>query len=256
MKVFIIEDELMAQATLARTLKTNFPDLEIVGTAQSVRESVAWLKENKPDIIFMDVELSDGKCFEIFRKVEITSKVIMTTAYDSYAVKAFEVNSIDYLLKPVELNSLQRAIARCRQDEVSNDVNKILGALTSRPEHQWKERFLVQLNDRIVPVKTADVAYFFSEDKDNHVVTRDGTFYVIDGTLDSIMAELDPEEFFKISRSCIVAKDVVESVTKLIGGRLRISVSGSVRSNAMRRPEPDLTVSRARTDDFLEWLEK
>ena len=138
MKVFIIEDELMAQATLARTLKTNFPDLEIVGTAQSVRESVAWLKENKPDIIFMDVELSDGKCFEIFRKVEITSKVIMTTAYDSYAVKAFEVNSIDYLLKPVELNSLQRAIARCRQDEVSNDVNKILGALTSRPEHQRK----------------------------------------------------------------------------------------------------------------------
>lgn len=246
----------MAQATLARTLKTNFPDLEIVGTAQSVRESVAWLKENKPDIIFMDVELSDGKCFEIFRKVEVTSKVIMTTAYDSYAVKAFEVNSIDYLLKPVELNSLQRAIARCRQDEVSNDVNKILGALTSRPEHQWKERFLVQLNDRIVPVKTADVAYFFSEDKDNHVVTTDGTFYVIDGTLDSIMAELDPEEFFKISRSCIVAKDVVESVTKLIGGRLRISVSSSVRSNAMRRPEPDLTVSRARTDDFLEWLEK
>ncbi len=112
MKVLIIEDEAMARQKLARTLTETFPDMELVGMASSVKESVAWLQnpDNKADVIFMDVELSDGECFEIFRQVEITAQVIMTTAYDSYAVRAFEVNSIDYLLKPVEPSALRRAV--------------------------------------------------------------------------------------------------------------------------------------------------
>ena len=255
MKAFLIEDEAMARAQLARTLLESFPDIEIAGEAASVKEAVQWLRTGRPDIIFMDVELSDGKCFEIFKQVEVPGHVVMTTAYDSYAVKAFETGSVDYLLKPIELPALRRAIERCRQNAATAlDVNKLLSALSGRPAATpWRERFLVYLNDRIVPVKTADIACFYSEAKDNHVVTRDGTAYVVDASLDTIAAELDPEVFFRISRSCILAKDSVESITKLLGGRLQVIAPEVTKKHGSG---PDLTVSRSRVDDFLAWLEK
>ena len=254
MKAFLIEDETMAREQLARTLTEHFPDIEIVGTAASVREAVAWLRTGRPDIIFMDVELSDGQCFEIFKKTEVHGHVIMTTAYDNYAIKAFEAGSIDYLLKPIELSALTRAVDRCRQSNATSlDVDKLIRALSSKPEPEpWKERWLVHFNDRIVPVKTTEIACFYSESKDNHVVTHDGSTYVVDISLDTIVMELDPALFFRISRSCIIAKESVESVTKLFGGRLLIHLP----DHAKRRGDgPDLTVSRARVDDFLAWLE-
>jgi DNA-binding LytR/AlgR family response regulator len=254
MKAFLIEDETMAREQLARTLTEHFPDIEIVGTAASVREAVAWLRTGRPDIIFMDVELSDGQCFEIFKKTEVHGHVIMTTAYDNYAIKAFEAGSIDYLLKPIELSALTRAVDRCRQSNAASlDVDKLIRALSSKPEPEpWKERWLVHFNDRIVPVKTTEIACFYSESKDNHVVTHDGSTYVVDISLDTIVTELDPALFFRISRSCIIAKESVESVTKLFGGRLLIHLP----DRAKRRGDgPDLTVSRARVDDFLAWLE-
>lgn len=254
MKAFLIEDETMAREQLARTLTEHFPDIEIVGTAASVREAVAWLRTGRPDIIFMDVELSDGQCFEIFKKTEVHGHVIMTTAYDNYAIKAFEAGSIDYLLKPIELSALTRAVDRCRQSNATSlDVDKLIRALSSKPEPgPWKERWLVHFNDRIVPVKTTEIACFYSESKDNHVVTHDGSTYVVDISLDTIVTELDPALFFRISRSCIIAKESVESVTKLFGGRLLIHLP----DRAKRRGDgPDLTVSRARVEDFLAWLE-
>ena len=202
----------------------------------------------------MDVELSDGQCFEIFKKTEVHGHVIMTTAYDNYAIKAFEAGSIDYLLKPIELSALTRAVDRCRQSNATSlDVDKLIRALSSKPEPEpWKERWLVHFNDRIVPVKTTEIACFYSESKDNHVVTHDGSTYVVDISLDTIVTELDPALFFRISRSCIIAKESVESVTKLFGGRLLIHLP----DRAKRRGDgPDLTVSRARVDDFLAWLE-
>ena len=254
MKAFLIEDETMAREQLARTLTEHFPDIEIVGTAASVREAVSWLRTGRPDIIFMDVELSDGQCFEIFKKTEVHGHVIMTTAYDNYAIKAFEAGSIDYLLKPIELSALTRAVDRCRQSNATSlDVDKLIRALSSKSEPEpWKERWLVHFNDRIVPVKTTDIACFYSESKDNHVVTHDGSPYVVDVSLDTIVTELDPALFFRISRSCIIAKESVESVTKLFGGRLLIHLP----DRAKRRGDGlDLTVSRARVDDFLAWLE-
>lgn len=256
MKVLIIEDELMARKSLEKTLGRNFPDIEIIGECGSVKDSVEWLTEHgdEVDTIFMDVELSDGLCFEIFRQVEVKAHVVMTTAYDNYAVKAFEAGSVDYLLKPIDQGPLSRAVERCRQPAGSgvSDVEKILAALDkTRRDKEYKERFLVHLNDRIVPVKTEDVAFFYSEDKNNHAVTNDGTVYIVDSTMDSITNALDPELFFRISRSCIVAKESVESVTKLLGGRLRIT-SKVIPSIG---PEPDLTVSRSRSEEFLQWLE-
>ena len=259
MKVFIVEDEPLARNNLSRTLLENFPDVHIVGFASSVKDTVAWLENpsNEADVIFMDVELSDGKCFEIFRKVKVEARV-MTTAYDSYAMKAFEVNSVDYLLKPVELSSLKRAMDRCRESGGRLDVEKLLSALSPKREaSSFKERFLVYINDRIVPIRIHDVAFLFSESKDNHVATKDGTVYVIDSSLDSLATEIDPDLFFRISRSCIVAKDSVEIVTKLLGGRLQVKIRGLDRnSSVLKTYSPDLSVSRSRADEFLNWLEK
>ena len=142
MKVLIIEDEMMARRSLEKMLENNFPDIEVVGECASVSESVAWLKErpDEADLIFMDVELSDGECFEIFRQVAVKPRVVMTTAYDSYAVKAFEAGSIDYLLKPIDMSALKRAVERCRQFSSGElDVEKILGAISRKDSgHGYK----------------------------------------------------------------------------------------------------------------------
>lgn len=249
MKIFIIEDEPMAQASLCRTLEQNFPDMEIIGTAGSVKAAAEFLKkpQNSPDIIFMDVELSDGDCFEIFRKVEITTNVIMTTAYDHYAVKAFEVNSIDYLLKPIEINALKRAVSRCTSSRVNIDADSLAKVLRQQPQKR-KQRYLIRFNDTIVPVETSEIAYFYSEDKNTFIVTRNGNKYILDLSLEVVSEEIDPERFFRISRGCIVALSAIGTITKQFGGRLKIAP----------KPEApfDMTVSRSRADDFLKWLER
>ncbi len=251
MKAFIIEDEVMAQKSLIRALSQNFQDIEVIGTTTSVKGAVEWLKDssNHADIIFMDVELADGICFEIFRKVEVKAKVIMTTAYDNYALKAFEAGSIDYLLKPVEAEQLKRAVARCRMSGGNIDVDALARAIGGAPAvKNYKERYIIRFNDRIIPLQISNIAYIFSEDKNNYLVTFDGQKYIIDSTLDVISTELDPEYFFRISRSCIVSMKAIGTIIKQMGGRLRI----------ISTPESpfEMTVSRSRVDDFLTWLEK
>ena len=252
MNVLIVEDELMAQKSLTRVLTQNFPDMKVIGTTTSVKDTVAWLNYpgNSADVIFMDVELSDGECFEIFRQTEVKSKVIMTTAYDSYALKAFEAGSVDYLLKPVDVSALKRAVARCRTSEKGVDVDALLKALGKEniPQREYKERFIVRFNDRIVPLEVSNIAYVYSEEKNNYLVTFDNHEYILDSSLDTVMEDLNPEMFFRISRSCIISMKAITSITKQPGGRLRIS------------PEPksdqEMTVSRSRVDDFLRWIEK
>ncbi len=252
MKVLIAEDEIMAQKSLVRILSQNFPDMEVIGTTTSVKGTVAWLQEHQDevDIIFMDVELSDGICFEIFHQIEVKAKVIMTTAYDNYALKAFETGSVDYLLKPVEPADLKRAVARCRMSGGHINVDAILSAIGNRlPEKkEYKERYLIKFNDRIVPLSTGDIAYVYSEEKNNYLVTFEDKKYIIDSSLDDISEELNPELFFRISRSCIVSMKTIRSIIKQAGGRLKIVAS----------PDPsfEMTVSRSRVDDFLVWLEK
>jgi DNA-binding LytR/AlgR family response regulator len=252
MNVLIVEDEIMAQKSLTRVLMQNFPDMNIVGSTTSVKSTVSWLNTpgNHADIIFMDVELSDGVCFEIFRQTEVKAKVIMTTAYDSYALKAFEAGSIDYLLKPVDVTSLKRAVARCRMSGGQIDVEALLKAVgnNQEPKKEYKERFIIKFNDRIVPLQASEIAYIYSEEKNNYLVTVDGHKYIIDSSLDVMSEELDPAVFFRISRSCIIAMKAIKSILKQQGGRLRITA----------QPEPsfEMTVSRSRVDDFMTWLEK
>lgn len=252
LKVLIVEDEIMARQSLVRTLAQNFPDLDIVGTSGSVKSTVEWLKTpgNHADVIFMDVELSDGICFEIFRQHEVKSKVIMTTAYDSYAIKAFEAGSIDYLLKPIEVAALKRAVGRCRTGENQIDVDSLLKAIENgkAPQKEYKERYIIRFNDRIIPVGTDQVAYIYSEEKTNWLVTFDGNRYIIDSSLDVMIEDLDPEKFFRISRGCIIAMKAISSIIKQAGSRLKI-VSDP-------KAPFEMTVSRSRVDDFLEWLEQ
>ena len=252
MNVLIVEDELMAQKSLMRVLTQNFPDMNIVGTTTSVNGTVTWLNTpgNHADVIFMDVELSDGVCFEIFRQTEVKAKVIMTTAYDSYALKAFEAGSIDYLLKPVDATALKRAVARCRMSGGGVDVEALLKAIGTGSQHQkeFKERFIVRFNDRIIPLEVSNIAYVFSEEKNNYLVTFDNHQYILDSSLDVVMEDLNPEQFFRISRSCIISMKAISSITKQPGGRLRIT--------HVPRSDQEMTVSRSRVDDFLKWIEK
>ena len=254
MNVLIIEDEIMAQKSLTRSLTLNFPDMNIVAYLDSVMGAVGWLRENgnSIDIIFMDVELSDGVCFEIFKQIEIKAKVIMTTAYDSYALKAFEAGSVDYLLKPIEAEPLKRAVARCRMGGGGVDVEVLLRMLEGGQQRKftkgYKERYIVRFNDRIVPLNVTDIAFIYSEDKNNYLVTFDGQKYIIDSSLDVMNEELNPENFFRISRSSIVSMKSIKSITKQPGGRLRIDTNPA--------PPYEMTVSRSRVDDFLDWLER
>lgn len=248
MKALILEDELRAREHMKKLIEEHFPSLEVVGSAGSVTEAVQWLMTNPdPDVIFMDVELSDGLSFDIFSKVEINSPVIVTTAYDQYAVQAFEVNAVDYLLKPIELKDMQRAVARIASGEAKAPSGE---AVRNFLDQARKEKFLIKLNDRIVPVRVSDIAYFYSEDKNTYMVTEAGTTYVLDDSLDALVETLDPDSFFRISRSCIIAEKSIDSVSKLMGGRLRISPKVGIVTAT------DFTVSRARVDGFMKWLER
>lgn len=248
MKALIIEDEKMAQANLARLLKNSFPEMEIVAMIDSVRGAVEFLSARpKLDVIFMDVELSDGICFEIFRSVQISAPVIMTTAYDSYAVKAFEAGSIDYLLKPVDSDALLRAVGRARERlNASASIDKLLSVL-GQDSKKYKEKSVVRCGDRIIPIQSNDIALFFSEDKANYLLTKNGERYLIESTIDSLESELDPKKFYRISRGCIISFDAIKSVSRTSSGRLVVI--------SQPASPVELTVSRGRVEGFIAWLE-
>lgn len=252
MNVLIIEDELVAQQALVRSLITNFDDIRIVGVLDSVDKSVSWLEncQSYPDVIFMDVELSDGKCFDIFERTKINCPVIIVTAYNNYAIKAFEVNSIDYLLKPVSVADLARALERCRNRQIKSAENidiEALRAAISSEARRYKQRYLLRYNDKIVMVETANIAYFYSEDGCTYLMTLAGDKYLMDNSLDTISKELNPANFFRISRSCIVSDKAVGNVAKRLGNRIKLTL----------KPASDIDsfVSRSKTADFLTWLE-
>lgn len=255
MKVLIVEDEIMAQKSLVRMLNRLFPDIEVAGCCGSVKDTVSWLESpgNSVDVIFMDVELSDGVCFEIFKKTVVNAKVIMTTAYDNYAIKAFEAGSVDYLLKPIEPDALRRAVGRCKMSGGVVDVSYLLsrfGSFTNSLDKAkiYKERYIVRFNDRIVPIEVSNIAYIYSEEKNNYIVTFQEGRFVLDSTLDVICEELNPENFFRISRSCVVSMKAIKNIVKQIGGRLKIVPTVPCSF--------DMMVSRSRSEDFLNWLER
>lgn len=250
MKYLIIEDEPLAQQELVRMLKSLDPNFSLLASIDSVKESVEWFNNNdQPDIVFMDIHLSDNICFEIFNKVEITAPVIFTTAYDQYAIEAFKTNGIAYLLKPIEEEELISALKKFR---TLTNTNIELSSIHSHIQqlstlNSYKERVLAKVGDNYQHVAMQDVAYFYSEDHYTFVATKDKQRYIINYTLDTLIEQINPQQFFRISRQFIVNINAINNISKHFNGRLKITVKPSFSE--------DIYVSRNRVQAFLAWLD-
>lgn len=251
MKALIIEDEMIAAKALKKLLGEVSPGIEIVGVLESIEDSVEWIEENPmPDVIFMDIHLADGSSFAIFDKVSITCPVIFTTAYDEYALKAFEVNSIDYLLKPVSKEALERAMHKLltfSETRVNSDqVEKLLAQLGEKKK--FRNYFLLPERDKLVPLSVSNVAYAYIEAKTVKMVTYDNKSYYLTQTLDDLIAQLDPHEFFRANRQFVVARKAIKDVSVWFGNKLAINL-------IMETPER-IIVSKARVGEFKFWFTK
>lgn len=247
MRILILEDELPAQYQIKKLLNQCFPDFVIAETLTSVISAAEWLKNNKADIIIMDVELSDGICFELFNMVKVDACVLITTAYESYALNAFKVNSIDYLLKPVDKESFIHAIEKCikyqSKTHLDNDtITKIIS--TSKVQ---KHRITVKLGNQILIVNISDIAYFYSENKSTYIVMNDKKELVSDLSIEALEQLLNPEIFFRLSRSCLANISSITSVSKFFNSRLKVKLNPSFKE--------DIIISRVRVSQFIDWLE-
>jgi len=249
MKAIIIEDESLAAQALQSLVREINPEVEVVATLQTIEESVEWFGENPmPDMVFMDIHLADGSSFAIFEKVDITCPIIFTTAYDEYALKAFEVNSIDYLLKPINKADLERALNKYKSLTSSPNKTSLEGLLAQMGnlKKKYKTCFLIPERDKLIPLATNNIAYIFIDTKTVKAVTLDGHTYYLNQTLDDIMAQLDPEVFFRANRQFIIARNAVKDLAVWFGNKLAVNLTVPV-------PEK-IIVSKARVGEFKTWF--
>ncbi|RPE08932.1 DNA-binding response regulator [Chitinophaga lutea] len=259
MKVIIIEDENLAIKRLIKLISGIDGRIEVVATLRSIAESVSWLSEHPaPDLIFMDIELADGQSFEIFKQVTVTSPVIFTTSYDQYALRAFEVNSVDYLLKPVEPEGLAQALNKHKaiqahyagQAVKSVNITRLLNDLReSFDKKQYRKRFLVKSGNKQVSIETEEIAYFYRDGRITFFRTFGNGKFITDYTLEELEDEmLDPSLFFRINRSCIVAIKSVRTIESFPGNRLHLDLSPAF--------DKDSIVSRDKVAAFKDWIGK
>ena len=248
--VLIIEDEAANAARLQKMLLQSQEEIVIAGVLQTVRDSISWLeKENSPDIIFMDIRLTDGLSFEIFNQVNIKSYVIFTTAYDEYALQAFEVNGIDYLLKPIEQKKLESSIKRIKSFMTPQPDASIIEVLKNMrlQNNIYRSRFLITYKDLFLTIPTTDIAYFSSENKIVHLITHSNQKYVIKQTLDELMQELNPDDFFKVTRNYIVCLKAIHKLSQSFDYKLKLELTPTVNDIIL--------VSRERGIALKNWLD-
>ena len=251
MNVLIIEDEKPAARRLSRLLAQQ--GIEVSTMLHSVEESVEWFQNNAhPDLIFLDIQLSDGLSFEIFDLIEVNSAIIFTTAYDEYALQAFKLNSIDYLLKPIDDEELEKALAQYRninlpQSKLALDFNDIRKLLVNPLEREYKKRFTARVGQHIKIINADEIECFYSENKGTYAYTTEGRNYLLDITLENLEDELEPEMFFRVSRKFYVGINHIKDIISYTNSRLKISLN--------RFNEQEIIVSRERVRDFKLWLE-
>jgi len=251
MRVIIIEDEKPSARRLQRMLDNLNVKAETL--LHSVEESVTWFKKNAhPDLIFLDIQLSDGLSFEIFEAVDIKSAVIFTTAYDEYALQAFKLNSIDYLLKPIDEVELANAIKKYqermpKQQLVTLDFNEIKNLLVNPIDRVYKKRFSVKVGQHLKLIDIDDIECFYSENKGTYAYTSDGRNYLLDTTLELLENELEPQNFFRISRKFYVNIKAIKDMISYTNSRLQIKL------NTFN--EQEVIVARERVKDFKDWLQ-
>ncbi|MDQ8748469.1 DNA-binding response regulator [Elizabethkingia miricola] len=246
-KYLIVEDERLAFSELKRMMDKLRPEYILLGRTQSVLESIEFLQQSKPDFILMDISLSDGSCFEIFNHIKVEVPIIFTTAYDEYAIQAFKVNSIDYLLKPVSEEDLERAIAKLEDLHFDKEQEEIgIRMVESSLMKKVKNRFLVQSREGYLYAESKNIAYFYSEEKVVLLHTFDDKRYIINYTLDQLEGQLSDDIFFRVSRNCIANIKAIKGIKKVVNSRLGIDFE----------PEcpHEIIVSRVRVQNFLEWL--
>ncbi len=250
MNVVIIEDEALAAERLEKMLRELDPEITVVAKLASVELSVAWLKENSADLIFLDIQLTDGLSFSIFDRVEVKTPVIFTTAYDQYAVKAFELNSVSYLLKPVKKRDLENSLEKYRslRSAYSIDFDVLLSTIKGKTE--YKKRFLVRMADRYKKVETEEIAYFFALEKSVFFRTVEGRTYPLDMTLDQVEKVIDPTVFFRINRKYIVHINAISNMVSWSKRRIKVELRPVVDDHM------DTIVSMERYAEFKKWLDK
>jgi len=265
MNILIVEDEKLAVRKLTKLLEETAPELVIKGVAPSIEATVEWIEENRaaggkePDLIFMDIELADGQSFEIFTRVDIKSTVIFTTSYDEYALQAFKVNSIDYLLKPVQKEDLQRSLKKYH-DLTGYQKDKGLAAVPSGLESilksfqmlppivEYRKRFLVKQGARLLSVEVSEIAYLFIDEGISFFKNHQGQKFAVDYRIEELVDLLDPESFMRINRSLIVTHRAVVQIQPYYNNRLALTLKPPFDREAI--------VSREKSNDFKKWMGK
>jgi len=250
MKVLIIEDEKPASQKLIRLLKKIDRSIEIIDTIESVEKTVNWwLSNSQPDLIFMDIQLEDGICFEIFDKCDIKTPIIFTTAYDDFTLKAFKVNSVDYLLKPINLSELEKAVNKYRTIHQKEFDLTSISSLISKLQPKIKERFLIKIGEHLHSVQVSSINYFFVKDRCNYIKVDTGKNYLIDHSLDKIEQLVDPKLFLRVNRNFIINFNSIKDVVYYSSSRLRILLNNTSDNF-------EILVSRERVADFKEWMDR
>ncbi|RXR19093.1 response regulator transcription factor [Flavobacterium amnicola] len=250
MNIIIIEDEKPAARLLQR--KVEKLGLHVSNMLHSVEESIQWFQNNAhPDLIFLDIQLSDGLSFEIFEAIDIKSAVIFTTAYDEYALRAFKLNSIDYLLKPIDEDDLEIAVKKfkARTQTTSNlslDFEMIKKMLVNPIDKNYKKRFTVKVGQQLKLINIEEAECFYSQDKGTYLHTYDNRDYLLDGTLEQLEIDLDPKEFFRVSRKFIIPLKGIKEIQVHTNSRLKIVLP--------TYKEDEVIVARERVNDFKEWI--
>ena len=254
MKILIVEDEELAVKKLQKTLAAVDTTAEIVAVTDSIKDTVDWLNENPcPDLVLMDIELADGQSFEIFNLTEVKCPVIFTTSYDEFALKAFKVNSVDYLLKPIQKEELETALAKFKKMHepsrqgvsIENLVKELQQKLQPK---EYRKRFLVKHGQKLVSIEVDEIGYFFSDGRLNFFKTSDNRKFVVDYTMDELEEMLDPDKYFRISRSFYVSIASIDKIDEYFGNRLILTLKPTVDKEAL--------VSREKVSDFKKWMGK
>lgn len=252
MKLLVVEDEQLLARQLIKLVKELRSDAEFAGQTNSIESTVEWLTQNeKPDLILMDIELADGQCFSIFQRVEISSPVIFTTAYDEFALKAFTVNSIDYLLKPIKKEDLQRAFNKYdlfnydKRSAYLTSIKSFVEKMASTPI-QYRERFLVKQGQKMLSIPIEDIAFFSAKNTLNFIHTKSKQKFVIDYTLDEIEEMVQPNDFFRANRQFILSHDIIKEIHTWFNGKLKIEINIPL--------DEEIVISREKASMFKEWM--
>jgi DNA-binding LytR/AlgR family response regulator len=247
MNVLIVEDETAAYESLTQLLKEIDPTIQVLGNTESISQTIQWMSGNTaPDLILMDIHLSDGSAFMIFNHIEIDVPIIFTTAYDEYAIEAFKVNSIDYLLKPIKKNELERALDKFKKwsrIDIAEYISKV-SQLSSIPRYQ--DKLLIPIKDKLLPIALQEVSFFYTSDKSTSVGLKDGRTLGYSRSLEHILSSLDPSNYYRANKQFIIARNAVENITVWFDNRLLVTLDRDV-------PER-IYISKNKAVDFKEWL--